>query len=197
MIHLGDALELVTPSCRIARRGGLREQTIQTEAQRQIFVGYLRDLAGGLILPGNHELRIDMETGLDFVGLVTDSTRGRFVALQEPGLITLRVGAVDYHGVLHHGEGPVVNPSALLDRLQRDTEGIDFIACGHIHQTVFHPTEVFSPSGTRTIQRFRVGHYLRRPTYAAVRPISTSGPTGAWHLTFDPRVRRIESAWLA
>lgn len=196
MLHLGDALELVTPTSRVALRGALREQIASTEDQRKGFIACLQRLEGGILLPGNHELRIDMATGLDFIATVTDAVGEKFTPLSEPGFVEIRVGRQKYTVYLHHGEGPIVNVTTLFDRIQRDTEGLDAILTGHVHASTYDPAVVDTPTGTRIIHRLRCGHYLRQPLYAKHRPIARIGAPGSWLLTLDPNEHKITPEWL-
>ena len=196
VIHVGDALEMVTPSSRVAQRGALREQTADPEEQRKALITYLKQLAGGVILPGNHEFRVDMASGLDFIASITDAVGKTFTPLSEPGFIEVRVGKQRYRFYVHHGEGPVVAVTTLFDRLQRDTEGLDAILCGHIHAGTFDPATILTPDGPRSIKRFRTGHYLRPPKYALIRPVSRIGACGSWLLTLDPVEHHIGQEWL-
>lgn len=198
LLHVGDGLEMVTPSSRVAQRGALNEQTALPAEQREILIGYLRKLTGkGFILAGNHELRVDMATGLDFIKTVTDAKGVSIEPLSEPGVVDILVGSQTYHVYVHHGEGPVVNPISLFDRIQRDVEGLDLILAGHIHSSTSDPAEVDTPTGARVIHRLRTGHYLKNPKYVLLRPIARRGARGSWLLTFDPHEHSVQATWLS
>lgn len=196
VLHIGDALEMVTATSRVAQRGALRDQTADPETQRKTLIAHLKRLKGGTILPGNHEFRIDMATGLDFMASIVDAVGSKFQAMDQPGYVAIKVGKQTYTFYKHHGEGPVAAVTTLFDRIQRDTEGIDAILCGHVHAGTFDPAIKFTPQGHRTILRFRVGHYLVAPKYALVRPVSRMGAPGSWLLTLDPNTHSIKSEWL-
>jgi hypothetical protein len=195
VVHVGDALEMVTPTSGVAGRGALIEQIVPPEEQRQLLVAHLKQLAGGVILGGNHEFRIDAKTGLNFIRTVTDAAP-HIVPLAEPGLVRLVVGSQTYHLYVHHGEGPTVVVTTLFDRIQRDIEGVDAIVCGHVHASTLDPAVVTTPGGERVVWRLRVGHYLRQPAYAKVRPIARVGARGSWAITFGHRRHQIEPRWL-
>lgn len=196
VMHIGDALEMVTASSKVAQRGALRDQTADPETQRQTLITHLKKLKGGTILPGNHEFRIDAVTGLDFMQSIVDAVGPSFQAMDSPGMIDVRVGKQSYVFYAHHGEGPVAAVTTLFDRLQRDTEGLDAIVCGHVHAGTFDPAIKMTPTGHRTVFRYRVGHYLLAPKYALVRPVSRIGACGSWLLTLDPNTHSITSEWL-
>jgi predicted phosphodiesterase len=196
VIHVGDALELVTPVSAVAHKGALREQVLPIEEQRKLFVEFLRDFPGGVVLPGNHEFRIDAVTGLNFIQTVVDAVGKRYVVLEIPGMVHIRVGKVDYHVVVHHGEGPYVSPTTLFDRLQRDYEGADIIVAGHIHASTFDPAVVRGPRGERIVWRLRVGHYVAPPRYALVRPVTRMGAPGSWILTLSGEGKSVTAQWL-
>ena len=196
MINLGDSLELVTPSSRVAQRGALREQTMTVEQQRKVLCQYLRGLAGGILLPGNHDYRVDMATGLDFTAMMAELAGPKWQVLPHAGFVRLNAGKQSYTAYCHHGEGPVVSPTSLFDRLQRDTGDLDLILAGHIHAGTFDPAFRMTPEGGKVVHRIRTGHYLKPPRYALDRPISRIGPCGSWLLTFDAKHHLIESTWL-
>jgi predicted phosphodiesterase len=196
VIHVGDALEMVTPASPIALKGALREQILSVEEQRKLFVEFLRDFPGGIVLPGNHEFRIDAVTGLNFVQTVVDAVGGKYIVLEAPGMVNIRVGEVNYYVVVHHGEGPYVSPTTLFDRLQRDYEGADIIVAGHIHSSTFDPAIVRGPKGDRIVWRIRVGHYVAPPRYALVKPVARMGAPGSWVLTLSGKEKNVSAQWL-
>jgi hypothetical protein len=198
LLHVGDALELVTPSSRVAQRGALREQVASPEEQRKLLVAALKRLRGqGFLLPGNHEFRIDAATGLDFVASITDAVGDRIRPLDRPQRVRLLVGSQTYDVYLHHGEGPAISPTTLFDRLQRDEEGLDVILAGHIHSTTLDAASVGSPNGHRNVLRLRTGHYLVTPAYQLVKPIARRGAPGSWLLRFYADEHRIDPVWLS
>lgn len=196
IIHLGDALELVTPASRIAQRGGLAEQTVPPEEQRVELIGLLRSFRYGVIGPGNHETRVDFQSGMNFIQSIVDAKDVRVKAVPWPGFVRVEVGRVVYHLYCHHGEGPIVNPFALHDRLMMNTEGADIIVAGHSHASSSDVAEVIAPDGERSIYRLRAGHYLRAPQYALRRPITRLGARGSWAVTLDGKCRQITTRWL-
>lgn len=196
LLHVGDSLEMVTPASRVALRGALREQILDPEQQRQALIGYLRGLREGVILPGNHELRIDMMTGLDFIKSVSEAKDVHVRPLTIPQVVRIDAGRQTYHVYLHHGEGPVVSPTTLFDRIQRDVHGLDLILAGHIHASTSDPSEVETPQGPRIVHRLRAGHYLKTPPYALARPITRRGARGSWHLIFRADRHAIDAIWL-
>jgi hypothetical protein len=197
LIHAGDALEMVTPASRVARRGGLTDQRFPPEEQRWLLIDTLKQIRGrGVILPGNHEFRVDMATGLDFVRSVTDAVGDRIVPMERPGRVRFVVGDQAYDLYVHHGEGPFVSPITLFDRIQRDEDGLDAILAGHVHASTFDPALVGTPQGDRVVLRIRLGHYLRPPRYQVVRPVARRGAPGSWLLTLHARTHLIEAQWL-
>lgn len=195
LLHVGDGLEMVTPLSRVATRGALRDQILDPEQQRQLLVQYLAGFEG-FILPGNHEFRIDMATGLDFMRAITEAKGVSVRPLPLPQAVRIVAGRQEYIVYLHHGEGPVVSPTTLFDRLQRDVEGVDVILAGHIHAATSDPAEVDTPKGPRIVHRLRTGHYLKTPPYALVRPVARRGRRGSWHLIFHADRHSVTCEWM-
>lgn len=196
LIHTGDALEMVTVSAGVAQKGAMRDQFLDPKEQRALLKSILSKFsAPGVILPGNHEFRIDAKTGLDFIADVCEGV-SNIHALEIPSIVAVKARKHIYHLYLHHGEGPAVSPVTLFDRLQRDVEGIDIIAAGHIHCSTFDPAHVEGLAGERTVHRIRVGHYLKPAPYTLVRPVARRGARGSWLLEFGTEERWIRPTWL-
>lgn len=191
LVHVGDALEMVTPSSRVAHKGALADQTASPEEQRQWLIDRLRRIHHGIVGPGNHETRIDFAVGINFIKSITDAEGMRVRAVEWPGFIELRVGRVTYYIYVHHGEGPTVNPFTLHDRLLMNTEAADVIVAGHIHQSANDVVVIESPHGPREVIRLRAGHYLDRPRYQMIRPLGRIGAPGSWLLTLDGDAKQI------
>lgn len=89
VLNLGDSLELVTPTSRVAQKGALRDQIMSIEEQRQALAQYLRGLKGGILLPGNHDHRIDMATGLDFIAMMAELAGPQWQVLSHAGFVRI------------------------------------------------------------------------------------------------------------
>jgi len=210
LMHVGDALEMTTPTSKVMTSGAMQDQTANPEDQRKDLVRILRmfrDAAPvtpqatkkGVILGGNHEFRVDSKTGLDFIASVTDAVGDAIAPMSIPGIIEIRVGQNTWWGYMHHGEGPGTNPLTLADRIQRDVQGIDFILSGHIHCDTFDPAMVVTPQGYQKVTRIRCGHYLFNPPYQMRRPTTRMAPPGSWLLTLypdRPKERAAEWTWM-
>jgi hypothetical protein len=194
-IHVGDGVENVIPASGVARKGGLAEQALPPEEQRLLLIQHLQQLARVVYLRGNHERRDDVVTGKDFVAMVSALAGRHVTALRTPGIVTVQAGRQTYRFYVHHGEGPTVNPYTLLDRIQRDTDGLDGILAGHIHTGAVQMAQKITPDGPRTILRLRVGHYLAVPEYALERPVAPVGAPGSWLLHLDCRAHRVRPEW--
>lgn len=196
LLHVGDSMEMVIPASKLTTSGAMSEQKMSPEEQRKELISILKRLKGkGVMLPGNHERRIDKATGMNFVSMILQSFNN-IVPMEDPGMVQILVGSQRYNVVMHHGEGPVVSPITLLDRLQRDYEDADLIIAGHIHAGTFDPAYKVTSKDGRTVLRLRVGHYLMNPRYAIERPIARIGAPGSWLLVMHHDRKLIEPQWM-
>jgi hypothetical protein len=195
LLHVGDAVEMLIWRG-VVQSARLFEQKLSPEEQREELIACLSKLAGGVYLAGTHELRVDRATGLDFVKGVAQASGGRIIPLYIPQAIEVVVGKQPYVVFLHHGEGPIVSPTTLFDRIQRDVEGVDLIIAGHIHAATFDPAVVETTRGNRTIYRLRAGHYLQMPAYQRIRPIVRWGACGSYVVKLCGNERKIDVRWL-
>lgn len=194
MVFLGDALEAVTSNSSVAAVGGQFEQEGTVGDQLDRFVQTVRGFRVLALLEGNHERRVTRVTGYSILTHAAESIarqQGKPCEfLPHGGLLNIRVGEVEYHIAVHHGEG---GPTSFFRGMMRDYDAVDLVAGGHTHQLIREDVLRHTPDGTRTVICLRTGSYLPLPNYAQEKIGTYSPPApGSWLVTLHPDKRRIE-----
>ena len=188
ILFLGDALESVNTSSKVAQVGGHFEQVGTIGDQRRQFEEAVKGFRTIVVIDGNHERRIVKETGESplEVAAANISRQQRYPCHYFPHgvFVTINLGSQTYTLVLHHGEG---GGTTFFKHLARDYSGADLYAGGHSHALMQEETLVHRPHGTERVLNVRTGSYLKLPSYAWDKPMSGPiPPTGSWLLWLRP-----------
>lgn len=186
IVFMGDALENVTSSSKVAQAGAVFEQ-FNPDGASPIswqFDAFLELMKGHRVLGmlnGNHEERIRRE-GLDITGLLADRLGAKNLGV----LASIKMGKGSF--LVSHGEGA---GGKHLEYRMRDYGFHDVVAGGHNHQLSAHVIKQMDKTG----YLIRTGSYLRTARYAMTRQYSSANsPTGCVlvHLESDGKPNRVE-----
>lgn len=194
VVFLGDALEAVTSGSVVASVGAHFEQHGTLRDQLDEFVETMKGLRVLVILEGNHERRVTRVTGYSLLTHASEQIARRQGKpcgfFSHGGLLTVKVGEVDYRLALHHGEG---GAASFFRGMMRDYESVDLIAGGHTHQLIREDVLRHGPTGPRPVACLRTGSYLPLPNYAQEKVGASPIPApGSWLVTLHPGQRRLE-----
>lgn len=147
-IFQGDAMEWCITD---RQMDALFGQTLSPDKQAAAYRNLLEDLMHKVvaIVSGNHEERAFRKGGVDVVGLILQSLKGRGgVYLRDGGLLEIKMRGASYSWLAMHGDAMSGNSmyshTAAMARLARHQSGFcDVLSSGHIHQpevkTVWEP----------------------------------------------------------
>lgn len=189
VVSIGDLVENVSMSSKVARYGALHEQESEDgvptlNKQMREMLELLRGLPIDGHVTGNHESR-SLSAAFDPAMAMADAFGCLY--LEDGGFVVYHTSGGPVPIFVHHGEGPVVSPVTLFDRLERNHPGCAVYAAGHTHHLLAQAITVATWQGMKPVWRVRTGSYLRYPRYATRRPIIPSSETGSALLTISPK----------
>jgi hypothetical protein len=188
VIGIGDWFEAVTKHCKFPTW----EQKSIPRQQMYILEDIFKGVPVLAMIDGNHEHRMINSTSISPIEMLADKLGANYAG--DVGIISIRVGDVDYSIAFAHGRGAGKSNAHEFEELAKLYPHADVYLLGHDHQMY---TGVRQRMDGSTYRYCRCGTYLRHANYA-LKQLYTPTALGCLRLRLFGKHKRVEvsDCWL-